>query len=143
MQKLSTFYIYSVMYKLNFKTKCISLWKKRKFWALSLKQIYISVLNSWPNRDPFLTPVGKSLAISIQCIYSLSQATVSVTFWQSLTNIHIPVKEVQLKTIQGVKSKIFSLKLHLILPGDINMNETKFLTDIYNGKMFTYFLHSV
>lgn len=58
-------------------------------------------------------------------IISLSQVSVSITFLQILMRIHIPVKEVQLKLIQCDKSKIYSLTLHLIFPGKINM-EIKF-----------------
>lgn len=72
-------------------------------------------------------------------IFSLSHVTVSITFWRILTRIHIHVKEVQMKSIQVEKSKISSKTLGLFLHGELNMNENKFLMEIYIGKCWHLF----
>lgn len=59
-------------------------------------------------------------------------------FWQILTRIHIPVKEVQLKLIEGEKSKISSLTLYLFLPSKINKNENKYLWRFIMGNVFIF-----
>lgn len=46
------------------------------------------------------------------------------------------INEVELKLMQGKKSKISSLKLYLFLPEEINVNENKFLVNVH-----TSFLH--
>lgn len=64
-------------------------------------------------------------------IISLSQVSVSITFLRILMRIHIPVKEVQLKSTKREKSQISSLTPHLFLTGEINMNKNKFLMEIF------------
>lgn len=64
-------------------------------------------------------------------IISLSQVSVSITFLRILMRIHIPVKEVQLKSTKHEKSQISSLTLYLFLTGEIYMNKNKFLMEIF------------
>lgn len=55
-----------------------------------------------------------------------------------LNKIHIHVKNVLLNSIQEKKSKISSKKCHLFLPGEINKNENRLLTEICHENTRTY-----
>ena len=61
------------------------------------------------------------------------------TFGRFLIKIHLPVKEVQLKQLKGIFSKIISLTHYHLSLGKIHRNENRFLTEIYNGECLHLF----
>ena len=71
--------------------------------------------------------------------YSLSQVIASIAFWWFLIKLHIPVKEIQLKSLKGNISKISSLNNYPFPLRKIHRNENRFLTEIYNGECLHLF----
>lgn len=76
-------------------------------------------------------------------IISLSQVSVSITFLRILMRIHIPVKEVQLKSTKREKSQISSLTPHLFLPGEFKMKKTNFLWRFTMGNFYIVSLFGI